>query len=448
MLVRFVASNFLSFKEEVEFNMLTGDFETHKHHIYEVGKVKVLKAAAIYGANGAGKSNLVKAIGFLQNLVQEGAITTSVNSKKFKLDPAYQKEPVRFEIEFFTNKKLYSYGVVIDSKIVLEEWLYEPRATEEDRLIFERTVDGSDQMKLTFAEEYRETEKQKLLIELLEESLLKENQLLLGKDDELKIDSIKAARSWIVWGVGVRQSADIEKEFIWLSASSKENRSFTNEVLKALDIGAGDIRVEEIELNNYPDINGQLKQKAVQMIDGREGHLAHTSTENGPVYVTYKNGQYVVQRLILDHGGTTLPVPFYLSEESDGTRKLLSYTSSIHMLTTSPLTYIFDEIERSIHPSLLKALLQKIMNDETTKGQLIFTTHESNLLDLNIFRQDEIWFAKKERETGATQFYSLSEFKPDYGNDIEKGYLNGRFGAVPFLGDLENLNWHQHAEKE
>ena len=80
------------------------------------------------------------------------------------------------------------------------------------------------------------------------------------------------------------------------------------------------------------------------------------------------------------------------------------------------------------------------MDDKNTQGQLIFTTHESNLLDLDIFRPDEIWFAEKERKTGATHFYSLSEFKPDYGSDIEKGYLNGRFGAIPFLGNLETLN--------
>ena len=154
MLVRFVASNFLSLKEEVEFNMLTGDFETHKHHVYQAGKVKVLKAAAIYGANGAGKSNLVKAIGYLQNLVKEGAISTSVNNKKFKLDPECQKKPVRFEIEFFTDGKLYSYGVVANDKAVQEEWLYELRVVKENRLIFERKINSSDKLELTFAEEY------------------------------------------------------------------------------------------------------------------------------------------------------------------------------------------------------------------------------------------------------------------------------------------------------
>ncbi len=84
------------------------------------------------------------------------------------------------------------------------------------------------------------------------------------------------------------------------------------------------------------------------------------------------------------------------------------------------------------------------MSNENTKGQLIFTTHESNLLDLDIFRQDEIWFSEKNNKTGSTQLYSLSDFKPRYDLDIRKGYLKGRFGAIPFLAHLEDLKWENH----
>lgn len=448
MLVRFVASNFLSLKEEVEFNMLTGDFETHKHHVYQAGKVEVLKAAAIYGANGAGKSNLVKAISFLQDLVSRGAVTTSVNSKKFKLDPNYQKEPVSLEIEFFTDGKLYSYSVVIDSKAVLEEGLYELRIAREDRLIFERKIDSSGKLELTFAKEYRETQKQQLLIELLQENLLEEDQLLLGKDKELQIDEIEAAQGWIKYGYRV-MSSTVEDESVTMEVlASGTMETFANEMLRTFNTGIDSINLEESELNSFSGMDDELKQRIIQTIDDREGHYTRASTKEGSVYVVYKDGKYVIQKLILNHNGPSQSVPFYLSEESDGTRRLLDFISPIYVVKNVPATIIVDEIEKSIHPSLLKALLQKIMNDETTKGQLIFTTHESNLLDLKIFRQDEIWFAEKGRKTGATEFYSLSEFKPGYGSDIEKGYLNGRFGAIPFLGNLEELNWHSYAEKE
>ncbi|NDC41430.1 MAG: hypothetical protein EBZ77_07770 [Chitinophagia bacterium] len=104
-----------------------------------------------------------------------------------------------------------------------------------------------------------------------------------------------------------------------------------------------------------------------------------------------------------------------------------------------------DEIERSIHPALIKELIRKFAADDTTLGQLIFTTHESNLLDQQLFRPDEIWFAEKNKQ-GATELYALSEFKEHHTIDIRKGYLNGRYGAIPFLSNLTDLNWGLYAE--
>ena len=108
-------------------------------------------------------------------------------------------------------------------------------------------------------------------------------------------------------------------------------------------------------------------------------------------------------------------------------------------MTNDPSVFFIDEIDRSLHPSMTKALIAYFMSRET-KGQLVFTTHESNVLDLEIFRQDEIWFTEKNKE-GATKLYSLEEFKPQHNNDIEKAYLQGRFGAIPFIADTMQLNW-------
>ena len=449
MLVRFVVSNFLSLKEEVEFNMLTGSFGTHPHHVYQAGNVEVLKAAAIYGANGAGKSNLVKAISYLQGLVKEGAITTSVNSKKFKLDPACLEKPIRFEIEFFTYGKLYSYGIVIDSTDVVEEWLYELGVTEKDRLVFERKVDKSGKPVLNFAKEYQKTQKQKLLIELLQENLLKEHQLLLAKNEELQIEEINKIKKWIEQRVLIIYPETKYGGLVQDIIESKDSKSFINETLATLNTGIESIDIKEEKLEDFSQISNEKKEEIIRILDEDSGRYAALPTKEGPILVSYEYGSYSVKRLVLNHKGlVNFSVPFELSEESDGTRRLLDYIPAILMINVLPVTFIIDEVDQSIHPSLLKALLQKVMENENTQGQLIFTTHESNLLDLDIFRQDEIWFAEKERETGATQFYSLSEFKPRYDSDIEKGYLNGRFGAIPFLADLENLNWHRHAEAE
>jgi AAA15 family ATPase/GTPase len=134
--------------------------------------------------------------------------------------------------------------------------------------------------------------------------------------------------------------------------------------------------------------------------------------------------------------------PLFLGEESDGTIRLLDLLPAFKELIDENKVIIIDEIERSMHPLLIKELVQKFSGDKSTNGQLIFTTHETALLDQNIFRQDEIWFAEKDK-TGATDLYSLSDYYPEHSTiDIRKGYLNGRYGAIPFLANLEDLNWH------
>jgi AAA15 family ATPase/GTPase len=146
----------------------------------------------------------------------------------------------------------------------------------------------------------------------------------------------------------------------------------------------------------------------------------------------------------LEHTGKNNEnVVFNLDEESDGTVRLLDFIPAFKDLITKRKVILIDEIERSIHPLLIKELIKKFSFDDNTLGQFIFSTHESNLLDQNIFRQDEIWFAEKNKQ-GSTELYSLSDFKEHNTIDIRKGYLNGRYGSIPFLANLQDLNWHKY----
>jgi len=140
-------------------------------------------------------------------------------------------------------------------------------------------------------------------------------------------------------------------------------------------------------------------------------------------------------------------IEFYLNEESDGTNRLLDYIPAFQDMIFRNKVYIIDEMERSIHPLLIKELISKYSLDNNTKGQLIFTTHESNILDQEILRQDEIWFIEKDKK-GRSDMYPLSEFKEHHTKDIKKGYLNGRYGAIPFLGNLKDLNWTKYGTTE
>jgi len=441
MLIRFVVSNFLSFDEEREFNMLAGSFKTHKHQVYSAGKVDVLKAAAIYGANGAGKSNFIKAIEFLQEIIIEGGIKKNVNEKKFKLNKSNAEKPITLEIEFSIEKKIYSYGVSLNHSSVTEEWLYESGVSIEDKMIFERKLLETGKRTIKIADKYQKTAKQRLLKELLEESLLKPGELLLGKFEELKIDVVELAHKYIQQRLIIIHPNSKFQNFIPQLSYSKRFGLFANELLQTFDTGVTKIALETIDFDNYfGSEDAELKAEIIGELEEDDDIVL--TRENGNVLITKENNKIVVKKMMALHlAEDGQDISFEFENESDGTRRLLDFIPAFDGILQHDVTFIIDEIDQSLHPALLKALVHKIMTDEATKGQLIFTTHESNLLDLDIFRQDEIWFVEKDRKTGGSQLYSLSEFKPRYDLDIRKGYLKGRFGAIPFLASLEDLKW-------
>ena len=443
MLIRFVVSNYLSFDEETEINMIAGSFKTHKHHVYNAGKIEVLKAGALYGANGAGKSNLIKSIDFFKEKVKNGGIYKSINDKKFKLNKANADKPSSFELEFTVDKKIYVYGASFHHLNVVEEWLYESGVTTEAKLIFERTQSKSGKPSIKVAEKYRKTKKTQLLFELMEENLLKNNELLLGKTDSLKIDDITSVRDWIENNIIIIYPHSRFNGLIPFMTESLELKNFANELLKTFDTGVNELSVETIDFEKFFGEDEKLKNTIIEELSKDDARFIPLSTQFGIVLIGKEGQKYVVKKVVALHKDDIgADVTFDLSNESDGTQRLLDFIPAFHDILYKDITFIVDEIDQSLHPALLQSLTHKIMADENTKGQFIFSTHESSLLDLNMFRQDEIWFAEKDKVKGCTRLYSLSEFKPRYDLDIRKGYLKGRFGAIPFLARLEDLNWH------
>lgn len=153
-----------------------------------------------------------------------------------------------------------------------------------------------------------------------------------------------------------------------------------------------------------------------------------------------EDDKYMIRRITTSHVVNNKPVSFELKEESDGTQRLFDFAPVLYDLMQSDKTIIFDEIDRSIHANLLKMFVEKVMGLPIL-GQIIFSSHESCLLDCSIFRNDEIWFVEKDRKNQSSRFYTLNDFKPRNDLDIQKGYLKGRFGAIPFLAHLEDLKW-------
>ena len=216
-----------------------------------------------------------------------------------------------------------------------------------------------------------------------------------------------------------------------------------NETIPQMKTGISKLVVKK-EIVSEDEIKGNIElQQIAKRAKAQPGTpSAKIDSQNGDtVNYVFEDGAFYVKTLVGIHNkldGTE--VEMTMISESDGTRRLIEYMPLFYAVTKQGGVFIVDEIERSMHPILIKDIIQKLSESNTAKGQLIFTTHESGLLDQNIFRPDEIWFAQKDSEQ-ATQLYPLSDYNIHKTANIENGYLIGRYGGIPFLSNLKDLHW-------
>lgn len=445
MLIRFTVKNFLSFNKETEFNMLTAsNIRRLPHHKYKHKNIDVLRSAVIYGANGAGKSNLIKGISFLREIVIQGSIIDFTSGYKHKYNLS-EKEPCFLEVEFVVGRKTFAYGLSFNEGVIVEEWLYElGLGNTPDDPIFIRKLGKNGKSKIKLHPKYLQNEKNVVLIEVYEEDLLERHMpfLFLAKNQKFKeiSDSFEWFKLLFILGPDSRNNAVAEALDL-----SPEIKDFVNESIREFQIGISrfDLKIIDFDLF-FGEDNLYEKENVLRQV--REGNTVSLD-ELGSTIALMDSGRAIIKKVIVYHKTNDKEeIEFELSEESDGTQRLLDFIPLMLFIITARINIIIDEIDRSLHPALLKVFIKRFQESKKTKGQLIFTTHESNLLDLELFRQDEIWFAEKDK-SGATQLYPLSDYDVRSDLDIRKGYLSGRFGAIPFLGNLKDLNWDIYAAK-
>lgn len=443
MLIRFQVKNLYSFEEETEFNLLTNDSEHLPHHKKHCNGVDFLRLSAIYGANASGKSNFVRAIGLLQNIVKKGKIIDEVSDYKFKLSGEALTKPISLAIELLSNSKMYYYTLTFDQKKILNETLVETFKDKEDRIVFERSL-TNERQEIPFIESEVKNEKERMFLELLSDKLLSKDELLLT----------------FLTQKYPNEYADIDNVFEWFSDvlivlnsnfkirgiahkfdTDDSTIMFANAFIPTLSTGIQRIEVQKKEIQGDSDDMKHLKDN---IKNDQEQLFTNTNPDTGEeiTFVIEENDKIFAKRIFTEHldkEGHKVFFPF--GWESDGTKRLLEYTPLINGVINAEVVFVVDEIERSIHPMMIKELIRKISSDTSAQGQLIFTTHESCLLDQEILRTDEIWFTQKDKG-GATHMYSLSDFNISNTANIEDGYLNGRYGGIPFLSNLKELNWH------
>lgn len=444
MLIRFDFTNIFSFLEETEFNMLPAkSLKSHSEHLHKINSsVNVLKGSVIYGANGAGKSNMIKAANLLRDIAIKGRVPADVRYIRNKFTSP--DSPISQSVEFSYHNKVYSYGITYTSKLCLEEWLYETGA-EKEEMVFERTYSAEkNKPVVNMGKRYVDNnDKNALLISLLEDNILKNDELLIKHEDIIKEPRICKVREWFRENLKIFFPETKSASIFDTQYENQNFKHFSEKLLRSFDVGIHDIELHEDDLDNFVSQTGMPLDKVFEDIKSslKKEDSGVIETQYFTIGVTKEeDDKYIIRRITTNHVVNEQAVSFELKEESDGTQRLFDFAPVLYDLMSADKTIIVDEIDRSIHANLLKMFVEKVMG-LPIKGQIIFSSHESCLLDCSIFRNDEIWFVEKDRKNQSSRFYTLNDFKPRNDLDIQKGYLKGRFGAIPFLAHLEDLKW-------
>ncbi len=431
MLLRFKIQNFLSFYKEASFDMFPNTKrEKLSHHIHNE-EVPLLKQAAIYGANGAGKSNFVKAIQFLRHFIKEEDFLKNIDVEDYFFQLVAKKEDkISFEIEFLHNQKYYFYKVAIGKEVVEEQLFLSGIGKQEDTLVFHRR--GVEIIAPSL-------ENEKAVYQLLS---LNPKASLLPLNMKFPIFSsqeLKEVYDWFSHKVEIVTINSIIPTLIHLLSQDKKMLHFTNKVFERIGVGIDKITIGQTPLDKWLSQNKNTQQ-IQQLIDSDSTPTNITQIENNRnvLHIAIQKGTKTIEELLFSQKGQQgYQKEMKIAAQSDGTVRLLTLIPALYAAIYQGKVLFVDEIDNSIHPNLMFNLL-RFYADHPSKGQLIFTTHTTHLLNQQeLMRPDEVWLTEKKE--GATELYSLNEFKLHNTLNIENGYLEGRYGGVPEIEEMEVL---------
>ncbi len=412
MLVEFSVTNFRSIRDKQTLSMVKGKGHEHEAtHTFKPtapGSETLLKSAAIYGANAAGKSNIIKAISTMRKIVVEsakGQLGDKLPVTPFMFDPETPKQPSEFEALFIVNNVRYQYGFSATKERIYSEWLFAYPKGRAQRW-FERNYDSATDEYTWHLDANLKGEKK------VWRDSTRSNALFLSVATQLNSVELKPIYHFI------------DKSFLFLSVDDS-----IGSLSKVLFI-SGEFNekiVKMARLAGFP--LGKINTPLVD--DALFNKLFAGGKRNDEIEeLLYKSS------LAYELNGRSHEIPF--AWESDGTKKTLGLIGLALIALERGRIMIVDEINNSLHP-ILVAYFTGLFNSveyNPKNAQLIFTTHETSVLDQDIFRRDQIWFCEKD-ENHATRLYSLLDFKPRKGyENLEAAYLAGRYGAVPVINSL------------
>lgn len=378
---------------------------------------RFLRSAVVYGPNAAGKSNLIHAIAFMKRLVLSSAKESQegehIDALPFLFKKQGREEPSEFEVLFMQDGIRYQYGFAVNSERVTGERLFaypESRAQK----WFERNYDPETQEYFWyFGPKFTGHRK-------VWQEATRSNALFLSTAIQLNNEQLKPIFTWFDRKLRViPPGSNVFYRFSVDECEKEEKKKKILKFINAADPSIADISVEkkELSMDDLPsDMPLNIKEEIAKDLKGEKLALLyfmHSSSDNGKA------------------------VPLGFKEESAGTRKLFALAGPWLDVLENGFVLFVDELDTSLHPHLVRFLLNMFHNPEANRhnAQLIFTTHDTTILDQRLMRRDQVWFIEKDAEN-TTRLYPLSDYKPRKGEALQKGYLYGRYGALPFPGEL------------
>jgi uncharacterized protein len=452
MLLSFSIANFRSFREEQTLSMVASSRQPdHPEHLSPLSddENKALPVAAIYGANGAGKSNLVKALAFLESLVLRGTEPKKpIGRRAFLLDEVSPTQPTELSAQFVEDGRVYVFGCRVSDKLVDAEWLSLLRDGKEIS-VYERLTNSNEEVTIDAGPVLEDDTwgNHAKALALTKVGVLP-NQLFLhalGKSlrEQDQGPVMAGALRWFSERLSIIPAEASFSPLAHLVAQDKTFTEFAGDFLRKVATGVDRLRVDTAQVEEgMLTTFGSAVQHMIQEMP--PGESASFSSPDGTELLVEKGEGTKVQLRTLksEHvaaDGTRVTLPF--SEESDGTQRLTHLLPALHAICQKPGLFVIDEIDRSLHPLLAKGFVRAFLKACAGHGsQLIFTTHDTTFLDLDLLRRDEIWFAAKKQPVGQTELYSLADYKVRTDLKIDKAYLQGRFEAVPPI-EAELPDW-------
>ncbi|MDR1897395.1 MAG: ATP-binding protein [Prevotellaceae bacterium] len=424
MLLEFSVANFLSFKEKKTISLISSGISDYKDdNLFDTKRYSVLKGAIIYGANSSGKSNLIRAMSAMRQIVIDTfnqSSTKPLPLTPFLLNSETENAPSFFEVLFEIDNIRYRYGFEATKKEIVSEWLFEAKKNVE-KYLFIRQKEGID-----VSSSYKEGAN-------LEEKT-RENALFLSVVDQFNGSIAKKIMNWFskvitIFGLNHENYELVTFKFL-------ENKTAIKSILdfyKTLDLGFDGLKInkKKFDIKEIPEDTPESLIK--MMIKDLEG--------------SFKFNIKTLHQKFNENNEITGTQDFDMrSQESAGTNKIFDISGPVFDVLHNGGILIVDELDSSLHP-LMTLEVTKLFNSKVNNpknAQLIFTTHDTNLFSYGKYRRDQIYFVEKDKY-GASDLYSLVEYKEEDGTKIrkdrsfEKDYIQGRYGAIPFIGNISKI---------